>query len=91
MINNKIFFHNAYIPYGQYSIFGDKIMAFRKRIFGKTLVVNLNAKRGYRISPGVNGRAAAIRDCAKGKSLAARKDCFRMGSHKGRGRKATPE
>ena len=55
-------------------------MAFRKRIFGKTLVVNLNAKRGYRISPGVNARARAIQQCAKGKALAARKDCFRMGS-----------
>jgi len=60
---------------------------FSKRIFGKKLVVNLNAKKGYRISPGVNPRAAAIRDCAKGKSLAARKDCFRMGSRKGRAAK----
>lgn len=56
---------------------GDKTMAFRKRIFGKTLVVNLNAKRGYRISPGVNPRARAIQQCAKGKPLAARKNCFK--------------
>jgi len=52
---------------------------FRKRIFGKTLVVNLNAKRGYRVSPGVNARARAIQQCAKGKPLAARKQCFAMG------------
>ncbi len=52
-------------------------MAFRKRIFGKTLVVNLNAKRGYRVSPGVNPRARAIQQCAKGKPLEARKNCFK--------------
>jgi len=50
---------------------------FRKRIFGKTLVVNLNAKRGYRVSPGVNARARSIQACAKGKPLAARKACFK--------------
>ena len=50
---------------------------FRKRIFGKTLVVNLNAKKGYRISPGVNARARAVQKCAKGQPLAARKACFR--------------
>jgi len=49
----------------------------RKRIFGKMLVVNLNAKKGYRISPGVNPRARAIQACAKGKPLAARKACFK--------------
>ena len=51
----------------------------RKRIFGKMLVVNLNAKKGYRISPGANSRALAIQRCAKGKPLAQRKDCFRPG------------
>ena len=39
---------------------------FRKRIFGKTLVVNLNAKRGYRISPGKNSIAMAIQEECKG-------------------------
>lgn len=48
----------------------------RKRIFGTTIVLNANAKRGYRISPGVNSRARAIQKCAKGKPLAARKACF---------------
>jgi len=49
----------------------------RKRIFGKMVVVNLNAKRGYRVSPGVNSRARAIQQCAKGKPLATRKACFK--------------
>ncbi len=49
----------------------------RKRIFGKMVVVNLNAQKGYRVSPGVNSRARAIQKCAKGKSLAARKECFK--------------
>ena len=55
---------------------------FRKRIFGKTLVVNLNAKRGFRVSPGVNARARGIQQCAKGKPLAARKACFATGSRR---------
>lgn len=49
------------------------------RVFGHKLVVNLNAKKGYRVSPGVNARASAIRECARGKPLAARKQCFRTG------------
>lgn len=52
----------------------------KRRVWGKTVVLNVNAKKGYRVSPGVNPRARAIQQCAKGKSLAARKDCFRMGS-----------
>lgn len=48
----------------------------RHTIFGKKLVVNLNAKKGYRISPGVNARARAIQKCAKGKNKSDREDCF---------------
>lgn len=51
----------------------------RKRIFGTTIVLNANAKRGYRISPGVNARARKIQQCAKGQPLAKRKACFRSG------------
>jgi len=51
----------------------------RKRIFGKMVVVNLNAAKGYRVSPGVNARARAIQLCAKGKSLTDRKKCFKTG------------
>jgi len=51
----------------------------RKRIFGTTIVLNANAHRGYRISPGVNARARRIQKCAKGKNLAARKACFKSG------------
>lgn len=54
------------------------------RVFGHKLVVNLNAKKGYRVSPGVNSRARSIQQCAKGKSLEARKDCFRTGSRRSR-------
>jgi hypothetical protein len=49
----------------------------KKRIFGKMVVVNLNAKKGYRVSPGVNARARSIQHCAKGKPLEARKACFK--------------
>lgn len=48
-----------------------------KRVFGTKVVVNLNAKKGYRVSPGVNARARAIQRCAKGKPLEARKACFK--------------
>ena len=51
----------------------------RHTIFGKKLVVNLNAKKGYRVSPGVNARARAIQKCAKGQSLETRKKCFKTG------------
>ncbi len=51
----------------------------RKRIFGTMLVVNLNAQKGYRVSPGVNWRSRSIQRCAKGKSLENRKVCFRTG------------
>ncbi|MCK5386783.1 MAG: hypothetical protein KAJ39_06335 [Gammaproteobacteria bacterium] len=50
-----------------------------KTIFGTKVVVNLNAKKGYRVSPGVNPRARAIQKCAKGKSLEQRKQCFKTG------------
>ncbi len=50
------------------------------RVFGHKLVVNLNAKKGYRVSPGVNARARGIQQCARGKPLEARKNCFRTGS-----------
>ena len=49
----------------------------KARVLGEKVVVNLNAKKGYRVSPGVNSRARDIQKCAKGKSLEARKDCFR--------------
>lgn len=49
----------------------------RARVFGIPIVINANAKRGYRISPGVNARARAIQKCAKGKPLATRKACFK--------------
>ena len=49
----------------------------RKRVFGKMVVVNLNAKKGYRVSPGVNARARGIQKCATGKPLEARKACFK--------------
>ncbi len=63
---------------------GDKTMAgFRPRIFGKRLVVNLNAKRGFRVSPGANARANAIKECAKDQSLTARKDCFALKGNAG--------
>lgn len=55
----------------------------KRRILGKDIVVNLNAKKGYRVSPGVNERARAIQQCAKGKPLAQRKDCFRTGRRGG--------
>lgn len=62
----------------------EKYMAgMRKRVFGKMLVVNLNAKKGYRISPGVNARARSIQQCAKGKPLESRKNCFKTGSRRG--------
>jgi hypothetical protein len=50
----------------------------RKFVLGKKVTVNLNAKRGFRISPHPNERAARIGKCAKGKPLAARKACFAM-------------
>jgi len=51
----------------------------RKRVLGKKVVVNLNAKRGYRESPYPNERARRIQKCAKGKGLEERKNCFRQG------------
>ena len=59
----------------------------KRRVWGKTVVLNVNAKKGYRVSPGVNARARAIQQCAKGKALAARKDCFRMGKVRGKAKK----
>jgi len=52
----------------------------RKRVLGVPVSVNLNFKKGYRVSPGVNARARAIQKCAKGQGLAARKSCFGRGS-----------
>lgn len=54
----------------------------RARVFGRTIVLNANAKRGYRISPGVNWRARQVQKCAKGKSLEQRKLCFGGSGHK---------
>lgn len=51
----------------------------RKRILGTMAVVNLNAKKGYRRSPGVNPRSIRIQKCAKGQSLETRKACFKSG------------
>ncbi len=49
----------------------------RKRVLGKLVTVNLNAKRGFRISPHPNARAMRIAKCAKGQGLAQRKACFK--------------
>ena len=49
----------------------------RASVFGKKLVVNAHAKKGYRVSPGVNARARDIQQCAKGKSPEERKKCFK--------------
>jgi len=51
----------------------------RPIIFGKRIIVNLNTKRGYRVSPGVNSRSRAIAKCARGQDLATRKKCFETG------------
>ena len=55
------------------------MVGHKKQVLGKKLVVNLNASKGYRVSPGVNKRARDIQKCAKGKGTEARKDCFRTG------------
>jgi len=60
------------------------MVGHKARVLGEKLVVNLNAKKGYRVSPGVNPRARGIQKCAKGKGTEARKDCFRTGSRRGR-------
>ena len=62
-------------------------MTVRARVFGHTIVLNANAKRGFRLSPGVNSRARSIQKCAKGKSLEARKDCFRTSSRRSKATK----
>lgn len=51
----------------------------RKQILGTVAVVNLNFKKGYRRSPGVNARSRAIQKCAKGQGLETRKACFKSG------------
>lgn len=55
----------------------------RKRFMGRAIVVNLFTKHGYRLSPGVSAKAAAIgacaRDVGKGNSpetIRERKQCF---------------
>ena len=48
----------------------------RRTVFGKTIILNIFTKRGYRVSPGANARARAIGKCARGKSLPERKECF---------------
>lgn len=57
----------------------EKTMAppIRKRVLGKLVTVNLNAKRGFRVSPHPNARALRIQKCAKGQGLAQRKACFK--------------
>ena len=63
-------------------------MALKVYVFGKKIIVDLNTKRGYRISPPANARARAIGKCARGKSLTERKKCFEtVGGKKGKGRK----
>ena len=46
------------------------------KFLGKTLMLDLGTKHGYRVSPGVNPRAKRIGELAKGKSLAERKSIF---------------
>jgi len=49
----------------------------RRTVFGKTIILNIFTKRGYRVSPGVNARARAIGKCARAAgSLEERKKCF---------------
>lgn len=57
----------------------NKGIGVRKRVLGVPVVVNLNYKKGYRVSPGVNWRARAVQECAKGKNLEDRKNCFATG------------
>lgn len=54
----------------------NKGTGIRKRVLGVPVSVNLNAKKGYRVSPGVNWRARAVQECAKGQPLNKRKECF---------------
>ena len=54
-------------------------MPLTPTVFGKKIIVNLHTKRGYRVSPGVNPRSAAIGRCARGKNLTERKKCFETG------------
>lgn len=56
----------------------------RKNFMGRKIIVNLFTKHGYRTSPGVSAKAAAIGECARevgpGKTpekKAERKECFR--------------
>lgn len=49
----------------------------RATVFGQKIVVNAHAKKGYRRSPGVNARARGIQECAKGRGLSERKNCFK--------------
>lgn len=53
----------------------------RAHVFGRKLVVNLYAKKGYRISPGANAKARAIGKCARGKDKATRTQCFVTHAH----------
>lgn len=48
----------------------------KKTVFGKTIILNMFTKHGYRVSPGANARARAIGKCARGKTLPDRKECF---------------
>ena len=55
----------------------------RKRIFGKMVVVNLNAKKGYRVSPGIGPVGMAVREQCGGKNLKGKalRDCFAKAAH----------
>ena len=54
-------------------------MSWRPVIFGKKIIVDLNMRRGYRLSPPPNARARAIGKCARGQNLETRKKCFETG------------
>jgi len=47
------------------------------RFLGKTLILDIGVKRGYRVSPGVTERSRKMGELMKGKSLAERKRIFK--------------
>lgn len=55
----------------------NKGVGVKRRVLGAPIVVNLNYKKGYRVSPGTNGRARGVQKCAKGKDLSTRKSCWK--------------
>ena len=52
---------------------------WRPVVFGKKIIVDINMRRGYRLSPPPGPRARAIAKCARGQDLKTRKECFATG------------